>query len=71
MDTNFYLDVNKFATFLSKLADEVPNTPLTRDIINRIIDFTKENMEGKVFCPYGFTEIDREVCEVCKEGREG
>lgn len=69
METNFYLDVNKFATFLGNLADEVPNTPLTRDLVNRIIDYTEQNMEGKVFCPYGFTEVDREICGVCKEER--
>ena len=66
METHFYLDVDKFAQFLADLADKVPNTPLTRDVVNRVLDYIEQNMEHKVFCPYGFTEVDKDVCEVCK-----
>lgn len=67
METNFYLDVDKFAKFLGDLSDEVPNTPLTRGLVIRIIDYVEQNMESRPFCPYGFTEVDREICEICKD----
>jgi len=66
MDTAFYLDAEKFVRFIGDLADKVPKTPLTRDVVNRIIDYVEQNMEHKEFCPYGFTEIDKEVCGVCR-----
>lgn len=64
METKYYIDVNDFASFLCALSDKVPKTPLTRNVVIKILDYVEQNMKPVNVCP--FTTFEEEVCEVCR-----